>query len=270
MSKKGPGRCDREGLSITQMMNLFGTEEKSKAWIEAKRWPDGAFCPRCGSFDVVRISHPSQTHRCKDCRRAGEKRCQFSVRTGTVMESTKLKYRAWAIGIYLYATNIKGVSSMRLHRELGITQKSAWFVLHRSREAAAAGNVQFPGPVEVDETYVGGKRGNMSNSKRRNLTGRGAVGKSAVVGIKDRKTKKVSAQAVDNTSREVLQGFVVNRVEGSAQSIRTKPRPTQGYLISTKRSSTASVSLCVGSPIPTVSSPFGLCSSVATRASIIR
>ena len=132
------------------------------------------------------------------------------------MEHTKLKYRVWAIGIYLYAKNIKGVSSMRLHRELGITQKSAWFMLHRLREAAKAGNVAFSGPVEVDETYVGGKRRNMRNNERRKLTGRGAVGKVAVIGIKDRNTGKVSAQAVDNTSKETLQSFVVRHVEGAA------------------------------------------------------
>jgi len=106
-------------------MDFFGTEEKATAWIEAKRRPHGPYCPRCGSFNVVAISHPSLSHRCKDCRKAGEKRNQFSVRTGTVMEGCKLKYRAWAIGIYLYSTNIKGVSSMRLHRELNFTQKSA-------------------------------------------------------------------------------------------------------------------------------------------------
>lgn len=216
MAQKAPGKSHHERLSITRMMDLFSTEEKAQAWIESKRWPNGAYCPRCGSFDVVCTSHPSQTHRCKDCRRAGDKRPMFSVRTSTVMEHTKLKYRAWAIGIYLYATNIKAVSSMRLHRELGITQKSAWFMLHRLRKAAEAGNVVFSSPVEVDETYVGGKHRNMSNNERRELTGRGAVGKSAVVGIKDREIGKVSAHAVDNTSKEKLQSFVVRHVEGTA------------------------------------------------------
>ncbi len=215
---KGPGKCDREGLSITEMMDLFGTEDKAKAWIEAKRWPHGPYCPRCGSFNVVPVSHPSQSHRCKDCRKAGEKRNQFSVRTGTVMEGGKLKYRAWAIGIYLYATNIKGVSSMRLHRELNITQKTAWFMLHRLRKAAEAGSVRFIGPAEVDETNVGGIRKNMSNAKRRKLkgTGRGSVGKAVVAGVKDRETKQVQAEVVDNTDSGTLRSFVVRHVEGGA------------------------------------------------------
>ncbi len=218
MSQKAPGKSRRQGLSFLKAADMFATEEKAQAWVESERWPNGAYCPRCGSFDVVRVSHPSQSHRCKDCRKAGEKKTQFSVRTGTVMERTKLKYRTWAIGIYLYATNIKGVSSMRLHRELGITQKSAWFMLHRLRKAAESGNVVFNGPVEVDETYVGGVRKNMSNSRRRELkdTGRGAVGKTAVVGIKDRETNQVRAAAVENTDKATLQGFVVRHVTGMA------------------------------------------------------
>ena len=218
MSQKAPGKSHRQGLSFLKAADMFSTEEKAQAWVESERWPNGAYCPRCGSFDVVRVSHPSQSHRCKDCRKAGEKRTQFSVRTGTVMERTKLKYRTWAIGIYLYATNIKGVSSMRLHRELGITQKSAWFMLQRLRKAAEAGNVVFRGPIEVDETFVGGIRKNMSNEERKALagTGRGTVGKIAVAGVKDRETNQVSAEVVDNTDKDTLQKFVVRHVQGKA------------------------------------------------------
>ena len=78
----------------------------------------------------------------------------FTVRVGTVMEGTRLPYRSWAIAIYLLTTNLKGISSLKLHRELGITQKSAWFMLHRLRKAAESGDRQFSGPVEADETYI--------------------------------------------------------------------------------------------------------------------
>ena len=100
---------------------------------------------------------------------------------------------------------------MKLHRELGIGQKAAWFMLHRLRNAVESGSGMFSGPVEVDETYMGGKRANMSNAKRKELagTGRGAVGKVAVAGVKDRATKQVRAQVIDATDKLTLQGFVV-------------------------------------------------------------
>ena len=100
-----------------------------------------------------------------------------------MLQSSRLPLRKWAFAVYLYVTNIKGISSMKLHRELKITQKTAWYMLHRLRDAWAAGvgEQQFSGPAEGDETYMGGKRKNMSKAKRAELTGRGAVGKEAVL-----------------------------------------------------------------------------------------
>ncbi len=138
----------------------------------------------------------------------------FTLKMGTVMESSKLPYRVWAIGIYLFATSLKGVSSMKLHRELGITQKAAWCMLHRLRKTKASGAGWFSGPVEVDETHMGGKRASMSNAKRRELAdegaSRGAAGKVAVVGAQDRATKQVRAQVVENTDKPTLQSFVID------------------------------------------------------------
>ena len=104
------------------------------------------------------------------------------------MQSSKLSYRTWLLAIYLVATNLKSVSSMKLHRDLNITQKSAWHLAHRLREARIEYQGLFSGPVEVDETYFGGKRKNMSNTKRKEAAklGRGTAGKTAVVGAKDR------------------------------------------------------------------------------------
>ena len=184
---------------------MFRDENTARDWIASQRWPDGSHCPRCGSFNVQSsIKHRTMTHRCRDC----EGKPMFSIKTGTVMEGSNLKYRAWAVGIYLFTTNIKGVSSMRLHRELGISQKAAWFMLHRLRLAFEAETGPFAGPVEVDETYMGGKRKNMPNRKRKTLEGRGAVGKTAIVGAKDRGTNEVKAEVVARTDKPTLQGFV--------------------------------------------------------------
>jgi len=128
--------------------------------------------------------------------------------------------RKWAIAIYLCLTSLKSVSSMKLHRDIGVSQKTAWFMLHRIREAWASnsGTGGFSGPVEVDETYFGGRRANMSNAKRKALagTGRGPVGKAAVVGVKDRATNQVSAKVVRSTDAETLQGFVGERTAPDA------------------------------------------------------
>ena len=118
-----------------------------------------------------------------------------------------MKNDFWAIAFYLYSTNLKGVSSMKLHRDLGITQKSAWHMAHRIREAWNVDADKFSGPVEVDETYIGGKEANKHKSKKLN-SGRGTVGKTAIAGAKDRETGKVKVAVVDNTDRPTLQGFV--------------------------------------------------------------
>ena len=141
---------------------------------------------------------------CPDCR------SYFSVRTGTALQRSKVPLRKWAIAIYLELTSLKSVSSMKLHRDIRVRQSTAWFMLHRLREAWNLGGSRFSGPVEVDETHMGGKRKNMSNSKRASLEGRGAVGKTAVVEAKDRATKKVAARVVESTDKATLQGFVID------------------------------------------------------------
>ena len=207
---KAPGKSHRKGLTFLQVAEMFGTEQAATAWLTEQRWPNGPHCPKCGSLNVQSgIAHKTMTHRCRDCM-TGKSKTMFSLKTGTVMEGSKLAYRHWAIAIYLFMTNIKGVSSMRLHRELGIGQKAAWFMLMRLRKAFEAETGPFTGPVEADETYIGGKRKNMSNAKRKELagTGRGTAGKAAVVGVKDRETGKVSATRVSSTDSLTLGNFV--------------------------------------------------------------
>ncbi len=211
---KAPGKAHRDGLTFFEVADMFSTEERARKWFESKRWPDGPFCPHCGTFSVQsNIKHKTMTHRCRDC----PKKPMFSLKTGTIMHGTKLGYRVWAIAVYALTTNLKGVSSMRMHRELGITQKSAWHLLHRLRKAYGHNDAElFEGPAEADETFVGGKRKNMPKAKREKLEGRGTTGKQAVVGIKDRKTKKVVTQVIPDTTAETLQGFVREHVRPGA------------------------------------------------------
>lgn len=218
MTQKAPGKAYRQGLTLAGLFRLFPDADAAQAWFEQQRWGDEPYCPHCGSFNVRRDhAHPTMSHRCreKECRK------HFSVRTASVMAKSKLDYQQWAIAIYLLTTSLKGVSSMKLHRDLGITQKSAWHLAHRLRKAWDEGGHGFPpfsGPVEVDEAYFGGKRANMSNAKRKALegTGRGSVGKTAVVGIKDRETKRVTAKVVERTDSETLIPFVESRAEKGA------------------------------------------------------
>ena len=207
VAKKGPGKHYRKGLSVSEFFAMFPDDATAEAWIVARRWPGGVCCPRCGSLNVnTSAKRKSMPFRCR------EQVCDanFSAKTGTFMHSSKIGYRDWLFAFYLLSTNLKGVSSMKLHRDLGVTQKTAWHLAHRVRKALQSGGFQFSAPVEVDETYIGGKRKNMSNARRQELegTGRGAVGKTAVVGAKDRATKHVAAKVVGLTDKETLQGFV--------------------------------------------------------------
>ena len=213
MSKQGPGRADRKGLNLIELFQMFPDDATAERWFEAQRWPDGQrFCPDCGSINYAVVkSRKPMPYRCRDCRE------YFSVRKGTTMQSSKLGYQKWVIAIYMMATGIKGTSSMKLHRELKIRQSTAWFMMQRIREAFAEGDsLPMPGPVEVDETYMGGKRRNMSNTKRKTLEGRGAVGKTAIVGVKDRATKRVAARVVRSTDKPTLQGFVAEHAAPGA------------------------------------------------------
>jgi transposase-like protein len=203
--------------TLKDAITYFNDPANCREYLVARRWPDGVECPRCGSKDVLFLEKYNRWH----CR-AKHEAPQFTLKTGTVMEDSPIGLDKWLPAFWLLSNCKNGISSYELHRALGVTQKSAWFMLHRIRVAMESQNLsKFGGPesapVEVDETFVGGRISNMHRSKvRSKYKGKPVAGtsnKAIVMGIRDRETRQVRAKVIPNVNRETLQDEILANVE---------------------------------------------------------
>lgn len=195
---------------------IFTNEDAARAHFEATRWPDGAYCPFCGQFETVKPlggkSMGSGWYHCKDCRK------KFTALVGTVCERSHIPLTKWLLAMHLMCASKKGISAHQLHRMLGITYKSAWFMAMRIREAMRESNLitSLGGEgktVEIDETFVGGKEKKKHESKRKHL-GRGGVGKEAVFSLVER-GGFVRSHHVPQVTAKTLRPILQAQVDGA-------------------------------------------------------
>src|SRR5579862_3855881 len=172
--------------SLFDLLAAFPDEQSCLDHVRAIRWKDGEFCPHCGGTRIYHFSD-KQNFKCGDCRQ------RFSIKVGTIFHDTKLPLRKWFMAIWLITNHPKGIASTTLAKDLDVTQKTAWFVLHRIRHAARTRSFNMPlkGKVEVDETYVGGKAANRHGHKRGK--GKSAYGHATVIGAVERGGEAVAS-----------------------------------------------------------------------------
>ncbi len=203
--------------TLQQAIQHFAEFENCRKFMESVRWMDGIIrCPHCNS-DRVTFLKKARVYKCA----VAHAKQKFSLKTGTVFEDSPIPLEKWLPALWLMSSCKNGVSSYEIHRALGITQKSAWFMLHRIRTAMKSGGFGQNhklggegGPVEVDETFIGGKLQNMHKEQKVRYVRRGGShGKTIVMGLLDRDLKQVRARIIPNVKRETLQPIVMREVK---------------------------------------------------------
>ena len=194
--------------TLQEAVIFYADRDRCQDILVAVRWPNGVACPHCGSLEVTYLAN-QRRWKCRD----KHPRRQFSVKVGTIFEDSPVGLDKWFTAIWLIAGSKNGISSYELHRAIGVTQKTAWFMLHRIRLAMQTGSFdKMTGEVEVDETYIGGKARNMHKGQRK-LKGTGGVGKAVVMGLLQRhgpdKHSTVRTTVVNRPRKYLLHGEVL-------------------------------------------------------------
>lgn len=197
-------------ISTFKLFELFPNEETAREYLEDRLWSNGPACPECKSGDRI-TKRIGGFYRCNACK------LDFTVRTGTIFERSHVPLHKWVYATYLLVTARKGISSLQLSKEIGVTQKTAWFMLSRLREACGSGSDldKLRGTVEIDECFIGGKEANKHESKKLHA-GRGSVGKVAVLGMRERGGRTIAKPVADCTI-ETVQNEIHGMVEVGSQ-----------------------------------------------------